>query len=128
MEPVGSDVNAVALTVLPAQIVRFEGIVTVGVGLTVMVNVVALPTHPAVLVPVTEIVATMFAVVEFAPVKDAILPVPLAASPIAVLEFVQAKVELAILLVKEGTTTVFPAQAVMLVRAVTIGFGFIVIV
>ena len=64
-----------------------------GVGYTVIVNVVGVPWHPLA-VGVTVIVAVMGEFVELVVVKEGTDegPVPLAASPIAVLSFVQVKV------------------------------------
>ena len=64
------------------------GLLTVGVGLTVMVKVDGTPGQP-VEVGVTVIVPLIGAVVAFVAVNEAISPVPLAANPIAVLSFVQ---------------------------------------
>ena len=58
---------------------------TIGGGLTVIVNVIGVPTQltaPLVYVGVTVIVATTGALVTFTAVKLAILPVPDAANPI----------------------------------------------
>lgn len=81
-----------ALTGLPLHTTSFETAFTVAVGLTVIVNVLAVPTHvtPSLVKEgVTVTVAVIGAVVVFVVVKDAILPVPLAANPIAVFELVQ---------------------------------------
>jgi len=56
-----------------------------------MVNVVGVPVHPFA-VGVTVIVAVIAEVVAFVVVKEGTLPEPLAASPIAVLLFVQVNV------------------------------------
>ena len=64
------------------------GFVTVGEGLTVIVKVVGVPGHPF-SIGVTVIVAIKGAPVEFVAVKALIVPVPLAASPIPVVLFVQ---------------------------------------
>lgn len=65
---------------------------TIGVGLTVMVNVIGVPTQPPPL-GVTVIVATIGPLVALVVTKGCISPVPLAAKPIPVLLFVQLKVE-----------------------------------
>jgi hypothetical protein len=65
---------------------------TVAVGLTVMVNVIAVPTQLTALfvnVGVTVIVATTGDVVAFVAVNEGIFPVPLAAIPIEGVLFVQ---------------------------------------
>ena len=66
-------------------------LVKVGVGFTVMVKVVGVPAQvvPLVYTGVTVTVAVIGAVVAFVVTKDAIFPVPLATSPMAVLLFVQ---------------------------------------
>ena len=64
---------------------------TVDVGLTVTVNVVGAPVHPFA-DGVTVIVAEIGDVVAFTVVNEGTLPEPLAASPIAMLLFVQVNV------------------------------------
>ena len=72
----------------PAQTLWSAGSVTVGVGFTVMVKVCGVPVHGP-NTGVTVIVAVIGRAVALVAVNDAILPLPLAASPIAVLLFVQ---------------------------------------
>ena len=72
----------------PLHTVAFAGCVTVGVGFTVIVNVLDGPGQVSA-VGVTVIVATTGDEVTFDAVKDAISPVPLAARPIDVVLFVQ---------------------------------------
>ena len=60
----------------------------VGVGLTVIVNVLAVPEHPLA-TGVTTILAIMGVVPLLTAVNEAIVPVPLAASPIPGLSLVQ---------------------------------------
>ena len=81
-------VKAVAGTTSPLQTTWFDGSFTVGIVLIVITNVTGVPEHPFAL-GVTIIVPEIFALVVFVPVNAAIFPVPLAAKPIAVLEFVQ---------------------------------------
>ena len=64
-------------------------LLTVGVGLTEIVNVFGALVQPA-LVPVTETVAVTAAVPVFVAVKAAMLPVPEAANQIDAVLFVQA--------------------------------------
>jgi hypothetical protein len=66
-------------------------VLTVGVGLTVIVNVAGVPVHPFA-VGVTVTVAAIGDVIAFVAVNEGILPEPLAARPIAVLLFVQVNV------------------------------------
>jgi hypothetical protein len=63
-------------------------VLTVGVGLTLILKVWAVPEQPLA-EGVTVIVPDIADVPVFFAVKEAILPEPLAASPIAVLLFVQ---------------------------------------
>ena len=63
----------------------------VAVGLTVIAKVVGVPLHPFA-VGMTVIVAVIGAAVPFVAVNEGTLPKPLAASPFAVLLFVQVNV------------------------------------
>ena len=65
-----------------------SGLVTVGVGLTVMVKETGVPGQ-SLIVGVTCIVPVIVAVPVFVAVNEDIFPVPLAGNPIAVLVFVQ---------------------------------------
>ena len=86
--PVTVPLKVIALVVAPLQMVILAGVVTVGVGLTVMVNVFVGPVQNVVPVSkyrgVTVIVATIAAVVVLVVVNELISPVPLAGSPIPV--------------------------------------------
>ena len=64
----------------------------------------------------------------FVPVKEGVFPVPLAARPIAALEFVHANVVPGVVLVKRPAATVAPLQTVTFAGTTTTGVGFIVIV
>ena len=66
--------------------------------------------------------------VAFVAVKAGVLPVPLPAKPIAVLELVHVKVAPAGVLTNEFIGTAAPAQNIRLGSAVTIGNGFTVMV
>jgi hypothetical protein len=88
--PVVAPVGTTAVVEEPAQTVWLEIAVTVGVGFTVIVNVVAGELVQPLLVPVTEIVAVTGADPVFTAVKAGILPVPEAAKPTDVVLFVQA--------------------------------------
>ena len=81
-------VNVTASVVAPLHFVWSAGLLTVGVGLTVMVKDTGVPGQPLI-VGVTSIVALIVAIVEFVAVNEAMFPVPLAGKPIAVLSFVQ---------------------------------------
>lgn len=76
----------------PLHKVWSVGLVTAGVGLMVMVNVLAVPGQvlPAfVKLGVTVILPVMGALVVLVPINDAISPVPLAPKPMLVLSLVQ---------------------------------------
>ena len=81
-------VKFTASVAAPLHLVWSAGLVTVGVGLTVMVKVDGTPGQP-VDVGVTVIVLVIGAFVALVAVNEAISPLPLAAKPIAVLSFVQ---------------------------------------
>lgn len=83
--------NVIAVVCVPAQRTWLATAFTVGVGLTVIVNVRTVPVQvtPAfVYEGVTVMVAMIGAVVRFTALKAGIVPVPLAARPMAVFEFV----------------------------------------
>jgi len=85
--------NVTALVGLLLQTTWSEGSLTCADGLTVMVNVCAVPEQlcpPFVKVGVTVMLAVTGAVPELAAVKEAIFPVPFAARLIEVLSLVQA--------------------------------------
>ena len=86
--PATAPVKVTAVVAVPLHNVWFAGVVTVGVGLTVMVKVCGVPGH-ALADGVTVIVPAIAVVPAFVAVKAAILPVPVDARPIAVLLFVQ---------------------------------------
>jgi hypothetical protein len=79
-------------------------------------------------VGVTVIVAVIAVVPVFVPVNDAMSPEPLAANPIAVLEFVQAKVPPDGVLEKLVAATTSLLQTEMLAGTVAVEVGFTVMV
>ena len=79
-------------------------------------------------VGVTVTVAVTGLAVLFVPVNDGVLPVPLAASPIEVLEFVHANVVPGVVLVKTPAATVDPLQTATFAGTTTTGVGLTVIV
>ena len=81
-------VKLTASVAAPLHLVWSAGLVTVGVGSTVMVKETGVPGQPLI-VGVTSIVPVIAALVELVAVNEPIFPVPLAANPIAVLVFVQ---------------------------------------
>lgn len=99
---------------------------TIGVGFTVIVNVIGVPTQPAAL-GVTVIVAVIGPLVALVVTNGMISPVPLAANPMPVLLFVQVTVEPAVpanMII--GVVT--PLQNTLLLCGATVGIGFTVMV
>jgi hypothetical protein len=88
--PAGTLVKGVAGIVVPPQTAMLVTGLTTGLGLTVIVNVNGRPGHgfPAI-VGVTVMVEVMGELVGFVVMNEGSPPIPLAASPIAVFEFVQ---------------------------------------
>jgi hypothetical protein len=72
----------------PLHLTWLDTAFTVGVGLTVIVNVLGVPVHPFA-DGVTVMVAVTGAVPVFVAVKELIFPVPLAPKPIDVVLLVQ---------------------------------------
>lgn len=107
--PAGVPVKVTAVVLLSLHSNWLAMAFTVGVGLTVMVNVMAVPTHPAKL-GVTVMVPVMAAPPALVGVKVGKLPEPLAARPMAVLLFVQVNVAPVTLLPKAGGVTGLPLQ------------------
>jgi hypothetical protein len=73
-------------------------------------------------------VAVIGAFVVLVAVNPGILPLPLAPSPIVVLEFVQTKLPPAGLLIKFVAGTAVLLQTLMFAGTVTVGIGFTVMV
>jgi hypothetical protein len=88
-------VKFTAVVAVPAHKVWFAGSVTVGVGFTVIVKVCGVPVHGP-KTGVTVIVDVIGSAVALVAVKDAMFPLPDAASPIAVFELVQLNVDPAV--------------------------------
>ena len=86
-----------------------------------------MPGQPLAVGVTVTVAVTGFAVI-FVPVNEGVLPVPLDASPIVVLEFVHAKVVPGVVLVNAEAATETPLQTVMFAGTTTTGVGFIVIV
>ena len=112
--------------VAPSQTVWSAGAVTVGNGLTVMVNVCGVPGQPAKL-GVTVMVAVTGDTVALVAVNAAILPEPLAAKPILGVLFVQLNVAPTVPL-KLTAAIGYPAQTVWSAGSVTVGNGLTVMV
>jgi hypothetical protein len=81
-------VKVIALVVALLHKVWFGGCTTLGVGFTVIVNVLGVPGQPPA-DGVTVIVAVTGVLVELTALNGAIFPVPLAGKPIDVLLLVQ---------------------------------------
>jgi hypothetical protein len=129
--PATAPEKVIAVVVAPLHNAWLATVFTVGVGFTVIVNVTGVPvqvTPPLLYVGVTVIVATTGVVPLFIAVKLAILPVPLAASPMEVLLLVQLYTVPAAL--PENTTAAVgaPLHTVWFAGAFTVGVGFTVIV
>jgi hypothetical protein len=129
--PATAPVKVTAVVLAPAHSVWLATAPTVGVGFTVMVNVIGVPVQvvpPLVYVGVTVIVATTGAVVAFVAVKLGILPVPDAARPILVLLLVHVNTVPAALPVKLTAAVGAPLHTAWLATAPTVTAGFTVIV
>jgi len=120
--PAGVLTKLVAGTEALLQTVMFAGTATVGVGLTVIVYEEGVPTQ-LLAVGVTVIVAVIVVVPVFVAVNEAMSPVPLEASPIEVLEFVQENVPPAGVLTKFVAAMVALLQTVISVGTATVGVG-----
>ena len=125
--PVTAPLKFTAVVVVPLHTVWLLTLFTVGVGLTVMVNVSVAPVQP-VAVGVTVMVAVAGAVPVLVAVNAPILPVPLAARPMDVVLFVQLKVVPTTEPLKLTAEVVAPLQSVWLETAFTSGVGLIDIV
>ena len=84
MVPATAPVNVTAVVAVPLQTTWLAGVLTVGAGFTVIVNVCAVPVQPLA-AGVTAIVPAIAAAPLLVPVKADILPVPVDARPIAAL-------------------------------------------
>lgn len=114
---------AVKVAVCPGQTVG-EFTLTMGVGLMVMVKVLATPGQvlPGI-VGVTVIVEVIGVPLALVAVKAGKLPAPLAPNPIEVFEFVHVNEAPAGVLAKVFMGTIEPAQAVMFASGTTVGLG-----
>ena len=126
--PVVAPLNVIAVVVPPSQSAWLAIAFTVGVGLTVIVNVIAVPVQPLAVVGVTVIVAVIGAAVLLVAVKLGILPWPVAASPMAVLLLAQLNIVPATVPVKFTAAVLAPLHKVWLATAATFALGLTVIV
>ena len=120
-------VKLVAKIIPALQITISEGTTTTGVGFTVIVYEDGVPGQPLA-VGVTVIVAVTGFAVLFIPVKDGVLPVPLAARPIEASELIQSNVAPGVVLVYAEAATTKPLQITLSTGTTTAGPGFTVIV
>ncbi len=118
-------VNTTEGTDEPVQYVWLATALTLGTGLTVMVNEIGAPVHTAPVVGevtgVTVIVAVSGAFVAFVAVNEAISPLPDAARPMPVLLFVQLNTVPATEPLKVTAVVDEPVQTVWLDTAFTSG-------
>ena len=121
MVPATALVSTIGVIAVPVQMVCVAGVaIAFGVGFTVMVNVAGVPTQ-APKAGVTVIVATTGAVPVFTAVKDAILPVPLAAKPMEGVLLVQLNVVPGTEPVKVTAAVAVLLHTVWLAGCVTVG-------
>jgi len=113
-------------TVAPEHTLKLPGTIATGSGLTVIIYEDEGPAHPF-NTGVTVIVELILVLPEFRAVKAGTFPVPLAAKPIAVLEFVQVYVAPVGLLLKDVSAIEAPAHKVELPGTIAVGKGLIVI-
>ena len=127
--PVTAPAKVTAAVAAPLHTVWFAGCVTVGVGFTVIVNVIGVPGQPFA-TGVTVIVATTGTIPALVAVKLAILPVPEAARPILGVLFVQLYTVPATEFVVLNTTAFVaePLHTTWLDTGLMIGVGLTVIV
>ena len=122
LAPEGVLVKDVAGTVSPSQSNSSGTMDTTGLAFTVIENKPTFPVHPF-NVGVTAMFPLILAVVELLVVNERMLPLPEAASPIFVLEFVQLKVAPDGVLAKTIGVKVVPAQRLTLDILDTEGLG-----
>ncbi len=120
-------VKLVAKIISALQITISEGTTTTGVGLTVIVYEDGVPGQPLAVGVTVTVAVTGFAVV-FVPVKEGVLPVPLAPRPILASELIQSNVAPGVVLVNTPAATFAVLHTVTFAGTVTFGPGFTVIV
>lgn len=125
--PTTVPVNSAALVVAPLHSTWLATAATVGVGFTVMVNVLDVPVHPAA-DGVTVIVEMIGDVPVLVAVKLAISPLPEAAKPIEVLSLVQLYRVPPTAPVKLTAAVAALLQITWLATAAMVGIGFTVMV
>ena len=115
---------------IPLQIGKELTVFTVGIGLTVIVNVCAVPKQSSPLkvnFGVTVMVLTIGFGVVLETVKDGILPTPAALIVTAVFELIQSKTVLGTLPVKSMFPVEAPEQSTSDCIGFTVGIGLTVI-
>lgn len=112
----------------PVQIACVSMVLLIlGEGFTVIVKLEAGPVHPFI-EGITVIIAVFAAVVLLSAINAGTFPLPLAASPMEVLELVQVNVLPGMLLLKFETDTVLEAHTVKFSGLKAVGVGLMVIV
>ena len=126
--PVGTVLKEAMFTCSPSHTSISDCAITTGVGFIVILNVIDFPSQPF-NVGIASIILTILEPVVLAgAVKAPIFPVPAAASPIAVLSFVQAMVEPVGAVTKLNAPIVAPAHTLTSTISVSTGTGFTVTV
>jgi hypothetical protein len=129
--PDTAPLNVMAVVFNPLHTTWLGTAFSVGVGFTVMVNVLAVPVQvmpPLVKDGVTVMVAVTGAVPIFTALKLAIGPVPLAASPIDVVLFVQLYTVPVAVPIKVTVLVALLLQTTWLLTGATVGVGLTVMV
>ena len=116
--------KAMVLTGKFSQTVIFETLATVPLGFTVIVNVCGVPEQP--FITGVTVMVDISVVATVADVKEAISPVPLAASPVAVLSFVQLNVAPDVP-TKAMLLTEPPVQTAISVGSLTTGLMMVIV-
>lgn len=125
--PTTAPLNVIAAVLFPLHTTWLPTAATVGVGCTVIVKFCGVPGHPEA-TGVTVIVATTVETPAFTAGNDAMLPDPLAASPIEGVSLVQLYVVPPTAPVKFTAATFDPLHITWLATAATVGVGLTVIV
>jgi hypothetical protein len=120
--PATAPVNVMSAVLAPLHNTWSVGSTTVGVGFTVIVKFVVLPAHPL-NTGVTVMVDTTGVLPVFTPANAAMLPLPLAASPIEVFVLVQLNVVPPTAPLNVMAVVLAPLQTTWLPTTATVGVG-----
>jgi hypothetical protein len=126
MVPLTAPVKATAVVLAPLHMVCAVGVLTVGVGFTVILKFCEVPIQPLA-VGITMTLAVSGVAPAFIAVKEAILPVPDAPRPMPGSVLVQPYVVPLTAPLKFTAVEAMPLHNTWLVGAVTVGVGFTVI-